>query len=215
MATYTAGDIVLILGQQLHDVGQDIWTEALLLNYISEAQNQIALLRPDAIAAIESFVLEQSAKQSIPAGGVRLLDCIRNLGPGGTTPGRHIKKVSRDEIDGYIPDWTSAQTATEITHYIFELETPRVFWVYPTPSIATLTVELSYAKAPATVSTTSDIIGLDNIYISPIIEWVLYRCLSMQAKGGNPSFALQHMSAFYTALGSKNQTDQALAQVTK
>lgn len=215
MATYTAANLISILGQQLHDVGKDTWTEALLLQYISEAQNQIALLRPDAISTIENITLAETAKQVIPAGGVRLLDCIRNLGAGGTTPGRHIKRITRGEIDGYIPEWTSTETSTEITHYIFEVESPRVFWVYPTPSIATLAVEISYAKAPTVISSAATVIGLDDIYISPIIEWVLYRCLSMQAKGANASFAMQHMQAFYTALGVKAQSDQLVAKVTE
>lgn len=213
MATYTAGNLVTILGQQLHDVGQDTWTEALLLTYLSEAQNQIALLRPDATAVTESFALDTEAKQAIPSGGVRFLDCIRNLGADGITPGRHIKRIARDEIDGYYPDWTSDTDAEAIKRYIFEVETPRSFWVYPTPSVA-LTVELSYSKAPTQLAAITTELGLDDIYVSPMLEWTLYRCLSMEAKGASVSLASQHMSAFYQALGVKSQTDKTIAQVT-
>ena len=215
MSTYTAGDLINILGQQLHDVGQDIWGETLLLQYLSEAQNQIALLRPDATSVVEEFTLAQSAKQEIPAGGVRFLDCIRNLGNGGITPGRHIRRIERDEIDGYYPDWTSSESATEIKKYIFEEEAPRAFWVYPTPSVGTLAVELSYSKAPTQLTATTDSIGLDDTYISPMMEWTLYRCLSMEAKGANKEFAVQHQNAFYNALGVKFKSDQALVQATR
>jgi len=213
MATYTAANLITILGQQLHDVGQDIWTEALLLTYLSEAQSQIALLRPDSTAVIESFALAETAKQDIPSGGFRFLDCVRNLGVGGIIPGRHIKKITRDEIDGYYPEWTSEESAVEIKRYIFEIESPRVFWVYPTPSVATLTIELSYSKAPAVLPNTDVVISLDDIYISPILEWTLYRALSMEAKGASVNLASQHQQAFYTALGVKSKSDETLAQV--
>lgn len=213
MAIYTAADLITILGQQLHDVGQDTWTESLLLSYLSEAQNQVALLRPDATAVVESFTLAQAAAQELPAGGVRFLDCIRNLGVGGSTPGRHIKRISRNEIDGYYPDWTSETSANEIKRYIFEIESPRVFWVYPTPSVATLAVELSYSKSPTQLASTASTLSLDDIYIAPILEWVLYRALSMEAKGASKGLASQHQQAFYAALGVKSQSDQVLAQV--
>lgn len=214
MATCTAGDLISILGQQLHDVGQDVWTEALLLTYLSEAQNQIALFRPDATAVTENFTLATAAKQELPSGGVRFLDCIRNLGANGTTPGRHIRKITRDEIDGYYPSWTSDTTSDEIKRYIFEVETPRTFWVYPTPSVA-LVVELSHSKAPAQLVSGSDLLSLDDIYISPVLEWTLYRCLSMEAKGASVNLALQHMQAFYQALGVKTQSDQILVRATE
>jgi len=214
MATYSAGNLVIILGQQLHDVGQDTWTEALLLTYLSEAQNQIALLRPEATAVTEAFILDTEAKQEIPSGGVRFLDCVRNLGAGGTTPGRHIKRIARGEIDGYYPNWTSDTGDTEIKRYIFESETPRTFWVYPTPSVA-LTVELSYSKAPTQIIATTTDLGLDDIYISPMLEWTLYRCLSMEAKGASANLAAQHMQAFYQALGLAVQVDQIVEKNMK
>ena len=207
MATYTAGNLVTILGQQLHDVGQDTWTESLLLTYLSEAQNQIALLRPEATAVTDSFTLSTEAKQNIPADGVRFLNCVRNLGQSGVSPGRHINQISRDEIDGYYPNWTADRGTTEIKRYIFENETPRIFWVYPTPSIP-LKVELSYSKAPTQIVSTATTLGLDDIYISPMLEWTLYRCLSMEAKGASVNLASQHMSAFYQALGVAVQIDQ-------
>ena len=214
MATYTAGDLVTILGQQLHDVGQDTWTEPLLLTYLSEAQNQIALLRPEATAVTEPFVLGTEAKQSIPAGGVRFLDCVRNLGAGGNTPGRHVKRIARDEIDGYYPNWTSDVGTTEIKRYVFENETPRTFWVYPTPS-GELMVELSYSKAPTQIASTTTELGLDDIYISPMLEWTLYRCLSMEAKGASTTLASQHMQAFYQALGLASGIDQIVQKNMK
>lgn len=215
MATYIASNLVTILGQQLHDVGQDTWTESLLLTYLSEAQNQIALLRPEATAVTESKILAETAKQEIPDGGVRFLDCVRNLGVGGVVPGRHIKRIARGEIDGYYPEWTSEESATEVKRYIFEAETPRTFWVYPTPSVATLAVELSYSKAPTQIAATSTLIGLDDTYISPMLEWVLYRCLSMEAKGASVNLAAQHMQAFYQALGLAVQVDQIVEKNMK
>lgn len=211
MATYTAGDLVTILGQQLHDVGQDTWTESLLLIYLSEAQNQIALVRPEATSVTETFVLANTARQTIPAGGVRFLDCIRNLGTNGSTPGRHIKRITRDEIDGYYPNWTSDIATSEIKRYIFESETPRSFWVYPTPNTS-LQVELSFSKAPARFVSSASTLAIDDIYVSPILEWTLYRCLSMEAKGASTNLASQHMNAFYTALGMAVKTDQIVEQ---
>jgi len=210
MAVYTAGDVITILGQQLHDVGQDIWTEALLLTYMSEAQNHIALLRPDSTAVVEPFTLAESAKQTIPAGGVQFLNCIRNLGAGGTTPGRHIKRITRDEIDGYYPEWTSTESATAINRFIYEAESPKVFWVYPTPSVATLSVELAYSKSPTKLTDTEDDIGVDDTYVTALIEWVMYRCMSMEGAGASVEKAARHHASFYGALQGKLQTDQVL-----
>jgi len=193
--------------QQLNDPGQVIWTNEILFKYVTEAQNAIILLGVDANIIKADVTLDQDAMQTIPPGGVRFIDILRNIGGG---PVRKIEKKVMDEV---IPTWMIDKTETEIEHYMFEAENPTIFWVYPSPSIATMKVQLSYAAEVALITKDDDAIILSDIYLPAIKEFLLWRCLSMENENMAISLATQHLQNFYTLLGKKYQGAQYLKAV--
>ncbi|MBI9090717.1 MAG: hypothetical protein JEZ12_15985 [Desulfobacterium sp.] len=213
MGTYTGDAIAQMIAEQLTDSGNVIWPEMdIIYPAITEAQNFIVFLRPEASSSVVPFTCAAgSCKQEIPATGLAFLDVTRNLGLNGTTPGKPIKKIPKAVLDDSVPGWTIEETTDRIQQYVFEPENPRFFWVYPTPSVA-LQVELSQSLVPAPVASGTDTISLPDTYITPILEWVKAVCLLMPSAGTNTNLGLQHQAAFYTMLGVKRQTDETTEQ---
>ncbi|MCP4116466.1 MAG: hypothetical protein GY737_13860 [Desulfobacteraceae bacterium] len=202
MGTYTGEAIAKMLAKQLTDPGNILWSKAeYLYPAINEAQNTILFLRPDSNSKTAEFTLMQSPTQNIPDDGFRFLNLTRNIG------GKPIRKIERKDINELIPDWTTEETATEVLFYIFDIDNPMYFSIYPTPSVATIKAELVYAARPAVVADDSDKITLPDSYIAPIIEWVLFRCLSAPTARVSQAAADSHNSNFYNLLGLKRQND--------
>lgn len=162
-------------------------------------------MRPDATSTTITHALDLSAKQSIPSDGVRVLDVISN------TDGSPIRKIDRAKLTELVPSWTR-DTGTEIEFFMFDEENPTIFWVYPTLEEVG-SVELVYSQSPADFTMASTGLGVSDIYIAAIYEWVFYRCLSMNSKRLDTSRAQAHLRSFYSAVGAKTQSDSLLMQV--
>ena len=117
------------------------------------AQRSLASLQPKATATHAAQRLVAGAKQSIPTGGLQLIDVVWNSGTDGTTIGRAITLIDRGELALIDPDWAKApaDSAVEVIHYAFDDRDPTVFYVYP-PQPATESyrqyVEIVYSEPP-------------------------------------------------------------------
>lgn len=195
------------LETQLVDPDHVIWPLATLYKYIAEAQNAIILLGADANIVSEDFTLAQTAKQTIPTGGIRFVDVDQNASG---APVRQIEKKVMDEV---IYGWMTETTETAIEHFMFEEEKPTIFWVYPSPSVSTLQITLSYADSVSLITAVSDNLVLSDIYVPTIKEYVLWRCKSTEGKASQLGAATQHLQNFYTLQGKKFQGSQMLKAV--
>lgn len=202
----TGAEFLTTMRSLLLDPDNGVWSDVLKVAFVNEAINTLVGLRPDATATTETVVLTaETPKQSIPATGAKFLDLIRNV------PGRAITKMDRTALGKLLPDWP-AITGAAIHFCMFDPENPLSFWVFPTPATA-VSVELVYSGNPAVFTALSASLGLSALYVAAITEYVLYRCLSMQSAGQNAPKAFQHLQNFYSAIGSKTNSDVALAQV--
>jgi hypothetical protein len=52
-------------------------------------------------------------------------------------------------------------------------------------------------------------IGLEDIYLSPVLDFVLFRAKSKDSDDGNPVGAVAHYQAFASAVGIKTQVEGA------
>ncbi len=193
--------------KQLNDTGQIVWTNDILFKYVTEAQNAIILLGVDANIKNDDVTLAQDAMQTIPTGGVRFIDILRNVAGG------PVRKIEKKVMDDVLPGWMVEETDAGIEHYMFEAERPTIFWVYPVPSISTQKVSLSYAKAVDLITAVGDALTLPDIYIPAIKEYLLWRCFSMENEDMAFSLASTHLQNFYTLLGKKFQGREALKAV--
>ncbi len=118
-----------------------------LIGWFNDGQIEVSTIRTDACSILAPVPLVQGTLQSIPSEGSALLKLTRNMGIDGAAPGRAIRKVPMDLLDGQVPDWHYKTAKTEIQHYVLDPRMPRQFYVYP-PAVAGTQVEELYAAPP-------------------------------------------------------------------
>ncbi len=189
----------------LMDPLDEIWSKDLKEGFINEAMGTIVLLRPDATAKVaEHTLVADTPRQSIPEDGNRFLYLVRNI------DGRAITEIDRKGLGKTVPSWATIRGGA-VEYYMFEEETPREFWVFPVPERA-FRVELVYSRPHTPFREENETIGLPEIFTAPIIEYALYRCLSMNGAGQNAQKSSFHLNNFYSAMGKKTESDVLLAQ---
>lgn len=209
MAT-TAQSIINSVAVTLQDTGFIRWTAAELLQWLNDGQREIAMLLPEASTTFVNFTLVGGTKQTIPANGTRLISVVRNV----TGTRRAIRLVDRMVLDAQKPTWHSETGATTITHYCFDPRVPKNFYVYPPAAASGAGVELVYSIAPTNLTSASANIGLDDIYVNALTDYILYRAYLKDAEYTmNAERAKLHYEAFGASLGVKNQTDATVEPV--
>lgn len=185
------------------------WTDAELIDAINDAQGLIAIHRPDAFPVDEVATLVAGSKQSIPTGGYRLLDVIRNIGSDGTTPGRAIRPTDRDTLDAYDPYWHTNTKKSEVKNFLYDERNVNVYYVNP-PTNAGVKVQILYAKRPTTLTATGNDLAIADAYFEAVVLFVLFRCYAKEADfAGNAQLAGNYLSLFASLLGIKLQKDVA------
>jgi hypothetical protein len=221
MSTVKVIDVI----RRVEDVLQDSnirWPRTELQNWMNESYLAITLARPDANAKSGTFTCAAGTRQVITdefASALRLLDVTRNLATSSTK--RVIRLVARSVLDDQRPGWHAETGTVNIQHYTFDPRQPKEFFVYP-PATTDAQVEVVYTDSPGAHSLTeeqldpegteAEVIKLDDIYMSPVIDWILYRAYSKDAEyGANEARAQASYAAFNAAISTKNQVDAASA----
>lgn len=148
MPTVTVQSILSKVKTLVQDVTGVRYPDAELIGWLNDAQLELAAIRPDSCSRLAPVPLVAGTLQAIPSDGSMLLKLTRNLGAGGATPGRAIRRVPMDLLDGQVPDWHSSTAGAVTQHFVFDERIPRQFYVYP-PSLGTTQVEMLYASPPA------------------------------------------------------------------
>jgi len=223
VATVKVIDIIERVEHVLQDTSIR-WPRTELQSWINESYLAITLLRPDANAKTGTFTCAAGSRQVLTvqfSSGLQLLDVTRNLANASTK--RAVRLVSRAVLDDQRPAWHSETGTVNIQHYMYDPRQPKEFFVYP-PATTAAQVEVVYADAPsahaltesqldpAAGSPNTTVVNLDDIYMSPMIDWVLYRAYSKDAEyGANEQRAQAAYGAFNAAIGAKSQTDSAVS----
>lgn len=197
-----AGDVLQRAGIILNDEDFVRWTKAELFAWLNDAACEVVIRRPAARAVTGEITLAAGALQQLPAGGIELLDVVRNVG------GRPVRRTDRQLLDDSAPDWTVMRQASAIKHYTFDERTPTVFYVYP-PAKADVKVEALYSEAPPAVAADDDLLQLDRAYMGPLVSYLLYRALAKDSEFANGALAAAHFQAFTEALGTNNEVTSA------
>jgi hypothetical protein len=203
-----ASKIIDRVKEVLQDNNSVTWTETQLIEWLNDALRAVVDNRPDATSVTASMALAAGTKQSLPAGGAKLLKVIRNMGAGGATPGRAIRIVDQDTLDENAPNWHADTPTAEVKAYVFDAEAdPKVFYVTP-PADGTAQVEIAYSADPTEITAVGDTVPVPDVYAPSLIEWMLYRCFSRESiKTPNYQRGLNHQRAFFNLLGVKMQAD--------
>jgi len=201
----TGNTVVAILKQYLQDPDGIVWGDV-YLNAVNESLKTIAMLRPDSTAnTIELTLVANKYTQFIPADGARLLYITRNI-----ATGKPIRLLQREALNELGNLWTP-QAVNDIDHYIYDIENPTAFGVFPVPDSA-LTVELVYSVIPSDIGLLDTAIVPDQ-YISPVVEYCLYRLYEIETERINRQKAASHLAACYNVLGIKLQNEMMLKTI--
>ena len=208
MPTVLVRDVINRAETILQDTTNTRWAKDELLDWLNDAQLGIVNRRPDTYVKNVAFSCEQGTKQSLPADGLRLMRVRRN------TTGRAIRVIDMRILDDQIPEWHDNVDAAQVDHYAYDLIDPKTFYVYPAPA-ANVSIDIIYTVAPEPIEvadweTDTKTITLDDSYLNPILDWILYRAYSKDADyTSNAQRAQMHLEAFKAALGEKTQADVA------
>lgn len=221
--TITADQVMTLTGIALNDVGNNRWQLPELCQWINEAVKAIVLAKPSSTATSITLNLAAGTYQTVGTSYLSLLRVVRNISAAGPprVGGRFIAITSRDMLDSQVPYWhDSAQTPykKEVRQVCFDEETPRDFYVYP-GNDATGIVEVVVSKLPTAIAATGDAyalasytgqdVGLPDIYLPPLLDYVLYRALSKDSPDAAPQSAMAHYQVFATALGIRASVEAA------
>lgn len=203
MGTVTAKTIIDKAAIQLIDIAGVRWTRAELLEWLNDGMRQIVLIQPSASSTTVSMLLSAGTRQTIPADGWLLLQIYRNMGTNGTTPGRAIRIVSREVLDGFNPNWHTDTAKAEVRNYIYDVQDQLAFYVYP-PNTGTQYIELNYSAQPANLTAESQAIPIFDVFQSALVDYILFRACSKDAEYA-PGLALAsgYMQTFTTAITGK------------
>lgn len=204
-----ADDLFKRLDDLLLDFDRVRWPDEERLRWANEAMGAILTRRPQAFSRRESVALVAGASQSIPAGGSMLLDVVRNMGTNGTTPGRAIRRTSRQILDDGDRDWYTRTPSSTIKNFTFDERLPEGFYTYP-PAVAGTQVEIVYTRLPAAVTVpTNGEFDIGPEYMEAVVNYICYRCNSKDSEYANANVATAYYQAFEASLGIKSQAEMA------
>lgn len=218
-----ASDLITGVSIALQDTSFVRWSIAELLIYLNQGQKEIAAFKPNASITNASVQLVQGSKQSLPSGGLVLIDVTRNMGSDGTTAGNAVRIVSRGVLDAQIPGWhTSALASGTVKHYVYTPLDPTRFYVYPPQPASPTYVEIVYGKLPTDVAANADplqlpagSISVDDVYGPALHNYMMYRAFSKDSEvAANAELASGYYTAFSQQLMGKAQ-GEVTAKPTK
>lgn len=215
-----ASDIITRVSVALQDASYVRWSISELLGYLNQGQQEVANFKPNASITSAAVQLVQGTKQSLPSGGLVLIDVVRNMGSGGATPGSAIRIVSRMLLDAQFPGWhDSALASSTVKHYVYTPLDPTRFYVYPPQPASPHYVELVYGKVPTDVaanptptSLPTGAINVEDIYAPALHNYMIFRAYSKDSEyAANAQLATLHYTMFTQYLMGKVQGEAVVA----
>lgn len=203
--TIAASVVIRRAQKTLFDETGVMWPEDELLDYLNAGVNAICANKPDAFVKNEIVALAPDSKQTIPAGGIQLLDVIRNAG------GRAIRQTDRNHLDHSNPEWHN-DVGSSVKHFMHDKRDPKRFYVWP--RVAGGSVELSYAAHPPRMASLTSPIPVDDLYETPLHHFVCGNAYAKNSKRGDLNKANAYFTMFVNAIGAKRQVQLAFSPLT-
>lgn len=118
--------------------------------------------------------------------------------------GDALRIVERDVFDSFAPRWMrpSGREVSDNYYrsYCMDANDPLAFWLWPCP-VQGRKVWVTYAGLPVDLNDPGDTLSLPDIYIAPIVDYVVYRALAKESRDANREVAERFLRSFYAALG--------------
>lgn len=191
------------------------WTVGELVQWVNDAQDQIASLHPRAATHYVTLTLAEGSRQDLrtlhpDTRWLRLFELVVNMKLVPDTEdeyaatGPTIRAIPRRSLDTAFRAWRGASpVATEVKEFAIDERDPYTFDVVPPVAAGTRVLAMAATK-PDPV-TKDDDFGLPDGYEIPAVDYVLYRCFSKDAN--DPTYmsrAQAHLQTFQLAMGVEN-----------
>jgi len=209
MSITTAQVIINDIEGTLQDESNEFWSADEHLQSINDGAKEIVTIKPDAYIKTSSVTLESGINQSIPSGGIQLIDITHNMGASpGTTLGASIRLVTRKVMDSIDPDWRSATGAAVVEYYMYDLRNPLNFQVSPPqPASGFGYVNMIYSNTPTEIAI-GDTILVADIYRTALFYYGLSRAyLKTSEVAASAEKAVAYYNAFLNVLGIRQQAE--------
>lgn len=222
----TGREIMEAAGTLLLDEGYDRWTLPELKKWINEAVKALILAKPSAHTSSIVVSLQSGTLQLVPHDGtpkpLRIVAITRNIKEDASPriAGRAIRPTDRSLLDTQEPNWHESKYVKfrpEVRQYVFDEENPLEFYVYP-GNDGTGKVEAVVSSLPALLANSGDEnligsyeadLGLQDIYLGPLTDYVCYRAQLKDDTAANVGRASIHFQNFATQVGLKVQVERA------
>jgi len=169
MGTITTTEFYSRIADLVQDPNNVRWPVAELLRWLNDGQRTIVIHVPSAYVQSSDVSLVEGSKQTLPNDGLLLLDIPKNT----IGDKRAIRLIKRELLDAELPEWHNEDTTSEVLHYMYDHRNPKEFYIYP-PNDGDGEVQIIYSAVPPTLTGT-DAIGIDDIYIGALLDYILYR----------------------------------------
>jgi len=190
----TAQNIIDRSSMIIQDLTNVRWPTTELTNWLNDCRRELAVVRPDIYSMMAAQALIAGAKQTLPSGGLRLMDVPRN------TSGPAITVTQRGFLDQQNPSWHQMASSTTIKHFMTDERNPSTFWVYP-PASSGASVDMVYQSAPVDYSTSSTLSAYEELYGGAMVDYICYRAFSKDSEyAGNADRAIAHYNQFLNSL---------------
>lgn len=203
MGTIVAQAIVDQVRADLVDDDGVTWSDGDLLDDLNEAQRTIVLVKNDAYTVTEYIGLTDGTIQSLPVGGIVLVDILEN-----EVSKRRATQVDLELLDETNRFWPAGEESVDVIHYCFDPRDKAQYRVYP-PNNGYGSVAASYSRVPEDCSY-GDPITLNDQY-QPIIKMMMMS-LAYRRNTQRQDLAKteSYMRSAYNALGLSAQTELAI-----
>lgn len=212
-----AQTIIADVQRVLNDLAGDRVPASLLVPLMNKAQRDIMAVRPDTTAAVAPWPLAAGYRQTMPANAYALIDITANTNGSKT----RITKVPLTLMDAQEPGWRGRASSLTVQHFMHDLRTPRVVWVYP-PAMLGASVDLEASVYPTdiaepaspgrTASTVTGNISLNDEWESALFCLTAHYAYLTDLEGvNNPALAAGYMQRASSILGVQIQATAATA----
>jgi hypothetical protein len=207
---FTANDYITEAAELYGDESKVRVDNSAWIRHLNAAIRTLILARPDAGAVVASVQLVAGVKQTLPTAALRLLDIIRNMGADGLTAGAIVTPSDRQNINYSNLLWPAGTGETYIENFSYDYQIPRIFYVTPPVSSTTnVYVEMATSQLPTAITATGDDDGIEDIFFEAIVQFMLYKALSVDDENVEFQKAQVHFQNFTTLLGVEVQSSRS------
>lgn len=186
-----------------NDVAGTRWPDAELLQWVNDGRREMAALMPAvfSVTAKHTVTLVAGNYQEVAVPNAFAITAITHNINSDFTMGAAIRETSRSAVADFKPLWQSDE-GLAVQNWFRDEISPVAFWVYPSVPDGLIAVVLRVT--PSELTATSDVALPFDQFLTPLVNYVLYRVYSKNAEvAQNAQLAAAHLQLFTAAMSAK------------